>query len=212
MLLSCARAPLARSWERELQVVNCVECAILSLARSRFFYAKRPLVAPRCGLGKPRFGPVNQCTPVRMPAQRALTSEQKTDLRVVYSAMDRDSDGCVTAKEMLECLRTVQASYSIESVEALMAEVDLKTPGQVTWDEFVIVMEKKLSETTSEAQLFELLDENGNGTINPAELKASLLRFGLDASDQVLDEMIRAVDLDGDGVIALPEFKAALQS
>ena len=146
-----------------------------------------------------------------MPAQRALTSEQKTDLRVVYSAMDRDSDGCVTAKEMLECLRTVQASYSIESVEALMAEVDLKTPGQVTWDEFVIIMEKKLSETTSEAQLFELLDENGNGTINPAELKASLLRFGLDASDQILDEMIRAVDLDGDGVIALPEFKAALQ-
>ena len=119
-----------------------------------------------------------------MPTPRALTSEQKTDLRVVYSAMDRDSDGCVTAKEMLECLRTVQASYSLESVEALMAEVDLKTPGQVTWDEFVLVMEKKLSETTSEAQLFELLDENGNGTINPAELKASLLRFDLDASDQ----------------------------
>ena len=115
---------------------------------------------------------------------RALTSEQKESLRVVYDAMDRDSDGCVTAKEMLECLRTVQASLSIEEVEALMSEIDLATPGSVRWDEFVLVMEKKLSETTSEAQLFELLDENGNGTINPAELKASLLRFGLDASDQ----------------------------
>ena len=146
------------------------------------------------------------------PSTGVLTPEQMADLRVVYSAMDRDSDGCVTAKEMLESLRTVQASSSIEDVQALMAEIDLKTPGQVTWDEFVLVMEKKLSETTSEAQLFELLDANGNGTINPAELKASLLRFGLDASDQTLDEMIRAVDLDGDGVISLPEFKAALQS
>ena len=146
------------------------------------------------------------------PSTGVLTPEQMADLRVVYSAMDRDSDGCVTAKEILESLRTVQASSSIEDVQALMAEIDLKTPGQVTWDEFVLVMEKKLSETTSEAQLFELLDANGNGTINPAELKASLLRFGLDASDQTLDEMIRAVDLDGDGIISLPEFKAALQS
>ena len=90
------------------------------------------------------------------PSTGVLTPEQMADLRVVYSAMDRDSDGCVTAKEMLESLRTVQASSSIEDVQALMAEIDLKTPGQVTWDEFVLVMEKKLSETTSEAQLFEL--------------------------------------------------------
>ena len=74
------------------------------------------------------------------PSTGVLTPEQMADLRVVYSAMDRDSDGCVTAKEMLECLRTVQASSSIENVQALMAEIDLKTPGQVTWDEFVLVM------------------------------------------------------------------------
>jgi calmodulin len=176
-------------------------------------YLLGPCAAQAQKYHRERFGPLAMPSLPPPPGQaRALTSEQKADLRVVYSAMDRDSDGCVTAKEMLECLRTVQASYSIESVEALMAEVDLKTRGQVTWDEFVLVMEKKLSETTSEAQLFELLDENGNGTINPAELKASLLRYGLDASDQILDEMIRAVDLDGDGVIALTEFKAALQS
>lgn len=114
----------------------------------------------------------------------ALTSEQKESLRLVFNAMDRDSNGSVTTIEMLECLRTVQASCSIEDVQALMSEVDLKTPGRFGWDEFVLVMEKKLSETTSEAQLFELLDKNGNGTINPAELKASLLRFDLDANDQ----------------------------
>jgi len=176
-------------------------------------YLLGPCAAQAQKYHRERFGPLAMPSLPPPPGQaRALTSEQKADLRVVYSAMDRDSDGCVTAKEMLECLRTVQASYSIESVEALMAEVDLKTRGQVTWDEFVLVMEKKLSETTSVAQLFELLDENGNGTINPAELKASLLRYGLDASDQILDEMIRAVDLDGDGVIALTEFKAVLQS
>jgi len=186
----------AENWGREVLNIYWAPCA----AQAQKYHRER-------------FGPLAMPSLPPPPGQaRALTSEQKADLRVVYSAMDRDSDGCVTAKEMLECLRTVQASYSIESVEALMAEVDLKTRGQVTWDEFVLVMEKKLSETTSEAQLFELLDENGNGTINPAELKASLLRYGLDASDQILDEMIRAVDLDGDGVIALTEFKAALQS
>ena len=78
----------------------------------------------------------------------------------------------------------MQASCTIEDVEALMGEVNFKVPGRVGWDEFVLVMEKKLSETTSEAQLFEILDDNGNGTINPAELKASLLRFGLNASEQ----------------------------
>ena len=136
-----------------------------------------------------------------------LSSEQKDSLKVVFKAMDRDGSGVISATEMLECLRTIQASTTLQEVEAMLRELGLEQG--IGWDDFILVMEEKLAETSSESEVFEILDQNGTGKINPVELKASLLRFGLDASDQVVDEMIRAADLDGDGIISRSEFMAA---
>jgi len=116
--------------------------------------------------------------------QTKLTDHDKASLKVVFRALDKDGSGAVTALEMLDCLRTVQAALELPDVEALMREVDLDHNGTINWDEFVLVMEKKLSQTTTEAEMFEILDHNGTGQLNPAELKQGLLRFGCDANDQ----------------------------
>jgi calmodulin len=56
-------------------------------------------------------------------------------------------------------------------------------------------------------QVFAEIDRNGNGTLEPDELKALMARADLDVSGQELDEMIKMADVDGDGLIDLQEFK-----
>ena len=77
----------------------------------------------------------------------ALTKEQTEDLRTLFGALDRDGSGQVSSAELLPALQTVQASATMEDAKAMLAEVDIDVSGTVSWDEFLAVMEKKLSET-----------------------------------------------------------------
>ena len=67
-----------------------------------------------------------------------LSSEQKDSLKVVFKAMDRDGSGAISATEMLECLRTIQASTTLQEVEAMLRELGLEQG--IGWDDFVLVM------------------------------------------------------------------------
>ena len=76
-----------------------------------------------------------------------LSNEQKDSLKTIFKAVDCDNSGFVSTEELLQCLRTVQASISMEDVQKLMNEADLDASGTISWDEFLLVMERKLSET-----------------------------------------------------------------
>lgn len=139
-----------------------------------------------------------------------LSKDEVDSLRVVFKALDNDDSGHVDAAELLPALQTIQASATMEDAQALMKEVDVDSSSTISFDEFIAVMEKKLAETTTEEHMFEIINSSGTGFLTPSELSNALARVGMEQSDQILDEMIRVVDHDGDGVISLQEFKTAL--
>ena len=53
---------------------------------------------------------------------------------------------------------------------------------------------------------FDLFDTNGDGTIDPKELKAAMQSLGFEAKNQTVYQMISDIDKDGTGDINFEEF------
>ena len=56
---------------------------------------------------------------------------------------------------------------------------------------------------------FKLFDKDGGGTIDAKEI-AQVLGYNVEADEQVWDEVIKEVDVNGDGQIDYDEFKQML--
>jgi Ca2+-binding EF-hand superfamily protein len=55
-------------------------------------------------------------------------------------------------------------------------------------------------------EAFELFDTDGNGTIDPNELKSAMKNLGLEAKNHTVYQMISDIDKDGTGDIDFDEF------
>ena len=55
-------------------------------------------------------------------------------------------------------------------------------------------------------EAFELFDTDGNGTIDPNELKSAMKSLGLEAKNHTVYQMISDIDKDGTGDIDFDEF------
>jgi Ca2+-binding EF-hand superfamily protein len=53
---------------------------------------------------------------------------------------------------------------------------------------------------------FDLFDTNGDGTIDPKELKAAMQSLGFEAKNQSVNQMISDIDKDGTGDVNFEEF------
>ena len=68
----------------------------------------------------------------------------------------------------------------------------------------------QLHEADDVAKAFELIDADGSGGLDAGELLEVGKILGVDMSRAEADDMLRAVDADGNGRIDLDEFRAAL--
>lgn len=67
------------------------------------------------------------------------------------------------------------------------------------------MQEQKLREA------FKLFDRDGSGEITASEIKSILGSGKKMANESIFDEIIKEVDVNGDGVISFEEFKQMMQ-
>ena len=71
-------------------------------------------------------------------------------------------------------------------------------------------MSKLSTEQAAELKkAFSVMDSNGDGVVSKDELKSLLKGLGEDVTDDIVDEMIKIADENGDGKIQFEEFVAA---
>ena len=71
------------------------------------------------------------------------------------------------------------------------------------------LMARKIKDTATEQELieaFKTFDRDGNGSISAAELRHAMTILGETFTDEEVDEMIMAADVDGDGLNNYEEF------
>ncbi|RMX40563.1 hypothetical protein pdam_00016573 [Pocillopora damicornis] len=135
-------------------------------------------------------------------ASSKLTEEQIEDFRKAFLLFDKDGNGRITADELSEVMSSLGQSPTKKEVEAMIQKADQDGDGSIDFLEFLEVMANKMGEHTFEDDLrdaFQLFDTDCNGYISKRELTFVLTSLGEQITDAAVENMIKEVDLDGDG-------------
>ncbi|KAI6679328.1 hypothetical protein NL676_033209 [Syzygium grande] len=160
-----------------------------------------------------------------------MSAERRTELRRVFATFDRNGDGHITREELRESLRGLRISVSDAEVEEAVTESDANGDGRIDLDEFCGLLESVSAvgkaggggdgggangESGGEAELkeaFDVFDRDGDGVITVEELGRVLSSLGMSEGKraEACEEMIRKVDVDGDGMVNFDEFKRMMR-
>lgn len=87
--------------------------------------------------------------------------------------------------------------------------------GTIDFDEFLIMMSKKMKETDIEEEMreaFRVFDKDGDGYITASELQQVMLALGESLNEEDVADMIREADQDNDGKVNFSEFQKMINT
>jgi len=137
------------------------------------------------------------------------------ELREAFLIFDKNRDGTISVSELEQIMQNLGEKPTREEVKLMVAKVDKDGDGNISFDEFVILMASAKSSTDEELrQAFNVFDTDGSGTISRSELKQVMQTVlgEKDLTDKQLDDMLKAADLNGDGEISFQEFCIMMKS
>ncbi|XP_076642108.1 uncharacterized protein LOC143352941 [Halictus rubicundus] len=158
--------------------------------------------------------------PVSSSKSPNITKSQMKEFREAFNLFDKDGDGSITKEELGRVMRSLGQFARAEELRTMMQDIDVDGDGNVSFEEFVgIVSNISANETTSPDQnqeekelrdAFRVFDKHNRGYITASDLRAVLQCLGEDLSEEEIEDMIKEVDVDGDGRIDFYEFAHAL--
>eukprot|EP01125_Pyxidicula_operculata_P003495 TRINITY_DN1442_c0_g1_i1.p1 TRINITY_DN1442_c0_g1~~TRINITY_DN1442_c0_g1_i1.p1 ORF type:complete len:149 (-),score=39.15 TRINITY_DN1442_c0_g1_i1:408-854(-) len=144
-----------------------------------------------------------------------VTDEYREDLREAFNIFDKNRDGSISIVELEAVLESLSPGNkpSRHDVEMMMKKVDQDGNGEISFDEFVVLMASTRQSPDDELrQAFKVFDIDGNGTIDKDELKQVMIKLGQKVTNEQIEEMIKASDQNGDGKIDYNEFIHMMKS
>jgi calcium-binding protein CML len=176
----------------------------------------------------------------KTPSQDAVTkapicsdsdSSSRIELRGIFATFDKNDDGFITTQELRESLKNMGISAGERDVADMVERVDSNGDGLIDFDEFRELYDsiaggcgggdgdwrREGEERGRDGDLkeaFDVFDGNKDGLITVEELGSVLASLGFAEGNKLEDckEMIRKVDVDGDGMVNFDEFKRMMKS
>lgn len=152
--------------------------------------------------------------------RRFISKSQMKEFREAFRLFDKDGDGCITKEELGTVMRSLGQFARVEELQEMLQEIDVDGDGNVSFEEFVDILSNMTTDTTGlspadqeERELrdaFRVFDKHNRGYITASDLRAVLQCLGEDLDEDEIEDMIKEVDVDGDGKIDFYEFVHAL--
>ncbi|XP_007943132.1 calcium-binding protein 4 [Orycteropus afer afer] len=151
---------------------------------------------------------------------RELGPEELDELQVAFQEFDTDQDGYIGYRDLGACMRTLGYMPTEMELIEISQHVKIRMGGCVDFEEFVELMGPKLREETAHMLgvrelrvAFQEFDKDRDGRITVAELREAMpALLGEPLAGAELDEVLREVDLNGDGTVDFDEFLLMLNT
>ncbi|PSR99700.1 Calcium-binding protein [Actinidia chinensis var. chinensis] len=168
---------------------------IITKQSKRLFHKTLKLTLPHLRHPKPKNSPSSPLSP-------------KEEFRQVFHYFDADGNGKLSSDELRAYFESVGESMSPDEAQRAIMEFDKDGDEVLVFGEFVELMERGDEEGDNDLRrAFEIFEvEKGCGCITPKGLQQVLKRLGDAKSREECKAMIRAFDLDGNGVLDFNEF------
>jgi len=142
-----------------------------------------------------------------------VTPEYREELFEAFRIFDKDNDGRITSDELEGIIQKFSDGSSKAEIKEMIAKIDTNNDGTIDFEEFVQLMASAKSSPDEEMMAaFKIFDEDGNGTITIDELRKVMKKLGERVTEDQLKEMIKAADLNNDGLIDYGEFVKMMKS
>jgi len=147
-----------------------------------------------------------------------MSKRQLNEFKEAFLLFDKDGDGSITKEELGRVMRSLGQFAREEELQQMLHDVDIDGDGNFSFEEFVQIASNtgKFGSRTKEEEekelkdAFRVFDKYNRGYISASDLRAVLQCLGEDLSEEEIEDMIKEVDVDGDGRIDFYEFVHAL--
>merc|ERR1719463_552066 len=110
-----------------------------------------------------------------------MTTQQITEFKETFSLFDKEGSGNITMEELGTAMRALGQDLSDIELEAMVSELDDDSSGTVSFQEFLMLMGKKMAAEANEQEYieaFKVFDKNGDGTVDATELRYMMQHHG----------------------------------
>jgi len=139
-----------------------------------------------------------------------MGKEMEDKIRKQFCSLDTNRDGVLSAHELAPLLTQIGLTKQQSSLEANKI-LEMSGSGEIDFNDFAQIWQRRLLTINEEyiRSVFTLLDEDNNGTVDAAEL-TRVLEMNNEGDIARIEEIIKEVDTNGDGVLSFKEFKEAM--
>ncbi|KAK4753089.1 hypothetical protein SAY87_021887 [Trapa incisa] len=134
-------------------------------------------------------------------------------LRPVFDYFDENGDGRISPVELRSCVNALGGALSEEEAEVAVRASDEDGDGLLGYEEFERLVDGCDEEERDRGlrEAFGMYEVEGKGYITAVSLRRMLNRLGQSRSIHECKVMIRAFDLNGDGVLTFDEFQVMMR-
>ncbi|KAK9196118.1 hypothetical protein WN943_004246 [Citrus x changshan-huyou] len=127
-----------------------------------------------------------------------LSVEEVEDIKEMFKKIDSDNDGVVSTDELKAGLRNFGSQLAESEVQMLIEAVDTNGKGTLDYGEFLAVLLhlRRMANDEHLHKAFSYFDKDGNGYIEPNELRDALMEDGADDCTDVANDIFQEVDTD----------------
>ena len=82
-----------------------------------------------------------------------LSPEEINEFREIFNLVDKDRGGSITKVELSELMDTLGIDATPEEIDLMISEIDQDGNGDIDFEEFVLVMSRKVNATYTADQV-----------------------------------------------------------